>query len=539
MKMSHNNERKKEKKNNDEEKSNSNNEHNINDGKNIDTEQNIINSGPLNFGYDSDSEYDKPINKDINTNSFFDVSHMGKSIIKKDESNDIKKESILVNETNNSNSLIDKTIEADKEGKKDKKEDDDLDEIDLPVNDEPKNDLIISNSSIANENQEIKNSQSSAKDGNWIQPEKEKKNIKNNGNKKKLSKVPANPPSKPSSINIESSSEDKKEEASSEDKKEKRNKKSVDIRNSENMSIKSSLNENNVDSDRKKFKKNDKTTETIDDYILDKMPFIEIIQKKKNKDNSGDNRSLLEMFLSVIKNNSTIYYVFFEESKDDIFIRYSTLILCISFYICLNVFLVFDMDMVRLYTNFKFNCFNLYIYAPCLVSVPVIIIKKFMSMKVLSYRVLETIKLLEKRAEKRSCKNQSITTIKHDFEVEISKYKQYFIKATYIYGLSGLVFLIINCVLVTSFCAIYPNTISKLVVNTIISIIGSCVLICLFYLLGVILRKFSISNESEIMYNISRLFNPLHLSWAEFKKMTFRLEKKEKQEEENLKNNPN
>jgi hypothetical protein len=462
---------------------------------------------------------------------------MGKSI-KKDENNDIKKESILINETNNSNNLIDQTIESNKDEKKDKKEEDDLDEINLPVNDDP----IISNSSFENKNQEIKNSQSSAKDGNWIQPEKAKKNIKKKGNKEKSSKIPANPPSKPSSINIESSSEDKKEEASSENKKVKGYKKSEDLRNSENMKIKSSLNENGVDSERKMIKENDKSTEPIDDYILDKMPYNEIIQKKKNSDNSDsvvDNRSLLKMLLSVIKNNSTIYYVFFEKTKDDIFIRYSTLILCISFYICLNLFLVFDMDMVRLYTNFKFNCFNLYIYAPCLVSVPVIIIKKFMSMKVLSYRVSETIKLFEKRREKRSCKNQSITSIKHDFEVEISKYKQYFIKATYIYGFSGLAFLIINCVLVTPFCAIYPNTVSKLVVNTIVSIIGSCVLICIFYLLGVILRRFSIIKKSEIMYNISRFFNPLHLSWAELKKMTFRQEKKEKQEVENLKNNPN
>ena len=537
MKMSHNNEKKNEKKSNDEEKNNNNNEHNINDGKIIETEQDIINSGPFNCGYDNDSQFDKSINKDINTNSFFDVSHMGKSI-KKDENNDIKKESILINETNNSNNLIDQTIESNKDEKKDKKEEDDLDEINLPVNDDP----IISNSSFENKNQEIKNSQSSAKDGNWIQPEKAKKNIKKKGNKEKSSKIPANPPSKPSSINIESSSEDKKEEASSENKKVKGYKKSEDLRNSENMKIKSSLNENGVDSERKKIKENDKSTEPIDDYILDKMPYNEIIQKKKNSDNNDsvvDNRSLLKMFLSVIKNNSTIYYVFFEKTKDDIFIRYSTLILCISFYICLNLFLVFDMDMVRLYTNFKFNCFNIYIYVPCLVSVPVIIIKKFMSMKVLSYRVSETIKLFEKRREKRSCKNQSITSIKHDFEVEISKYKQYFIKATYIYGFSGLAFLILNCVLVTPFCAIYPNTLSKLVVNTIVSIIGSCVLICLFYLLGVILRRFSIIKKSEIMYNISRFFNPLHLSWAELKKMTFRQEKKEKQEVENLKNNPN
>ena len=88
--------------------------------------------------------------------------------------------------------------------------------------------------------------------------------------------------------------------------------------------------------------------------------------------------------------------------------------------------------------------------------------------------------------------------------------------------------------MVTAFCGIYPNTVSKLALNTFVSIIGSCVLISLFYLLGVILRKMSIEKESEILYNISRLFNPLHLSCTDIQKMIFTNKKNE-----NNKNNEN
>ena len=271
------------------------------------------------------------------------------------------------------------------------------------------------------------------------------------------------------------------------------------------------------------------------------MPFTEIYKMKKNKDeNGGDKRSILKLFLSVIKNNSTIYYAFVDNNKDDIFTRYTILLLCISFYICLNVFLVFNMDMVKVYTDFKVGCFSLNIFIPCLVSVPVIIIKKYMSMKELFYRVLEIIKLKIKRQVKRSVKNKSLQTEIQEMEQEINKYSTYIVKASYIYGTVGLIFLIINCLLVTSFCGIYPNSVSKLTVNTVVSIIGSCFLISIFYLIGVILRRYSIDSDSELLYYISRLFNPLHLSYRDIKKINCRFQKDEvkgKKEEGKLEEN--
>ena len=79
---------------------------------------------------------------------------------------------------------------------------------------------------------------------------------------------------------------------------------------------------------------------------------------------------------------------------------------------------------------------------------------------------------------------------------EIKNYKIYYI---YIYGLLGLLFLLFNWILLTSFCGIYPNTVSKLFTNTFASMIGSFTISSIFYLTGSIIRYYSIKQEREIL----------------------------------------
>ena len=118
----------------------------------------------------------------------------------------------------------------------------------------------------------------------------------------------------------------------------------------------------------------------------------------------------------------------------------------------------------------------------------------------------------------------------------LSEEEKYFAKATYIYGAFGIIFFVFNCVLLTSFCGIYPNSVSKLAINTIVSIIGSSVIIIIFYLIGVIIRYFSLKNEDEMLYIISRIFNPLNLSCNDIKKMTCK--RGNKKRGQNLFDNP-
>ena len=385
---------------------------------------------------------------------------------------------------------------------------------------------LIQNMSYNNNiNQKEDNNNKDVKIGNIIKPDKKKEKKHGAHKKKKNEKIP------------DKISEESYNEPANPPKKIPRPSDGNDnLKKSENQSLKNPSSERNP-LDKKNNINN--IMEIIDnDYLLDKMPFNELMKEKKQ--NKGDTRTIIQMLLSVIKNNSTIYYVFSRSHQDDIFTRISILIFCISFYICLNVFMVFNMDMVLLYTHFKFGCFTLNIFLPCLASIPLIIIKKLISMKELLYNMLKILVLkINSKKELRSIRNLNIKNEIHELENKISEYKNCLINATFIYGIFGLVFLVFNCLIVTSFCGIYPNSVSKLGTNTLVSIIGSCVIIILFYLAGVILRRYSLIKESEILYNISRFFNPLNLSFEEIKKMKFKSAKNEnKNNEQNLHDNP-
>ena len=108
----------------------------------------------------------------------------------------------------------------------------------------------------------------------------------------------------------------------------------------------------------------------------------------------------------------------------------------------------------------------------------------------------------------------------HILTKTIVPYKKNFRNKIMIYGIFGFFFLLFNCIVVTSFCGIYSNSVGELILNTFVCIILSSIVVRLiFYSIGVILRYYSFKNDSEILYNISRLFNPLHVSLNEFEEI--------------------
>jgi uncharacterized membrane protein SpoIIM required for sporulation len=132
----------------------------------------------------------------------------------------------------------------------------------------------------------------------------------------------------------------------------------------------------------------------------------------------------------------------------------------------------------------------------------------------------------------------------HNLSDKTIRYRKTWRKRILIYGVIGILFLIFNCILVTSFCGIYPNSVGELILNTFVSMILSSIIIrILFFLIGVILRYYSFKRNSETMYNISRLFNPLNLSMEEFEAMDFSgiykiCEKKPEVEKGNIEDRP-
>ena len=266
----------------------------------------------------------------------------------------------------------------------------------------------------------------------------------------------------------------------------------------------------------KEIKKDYKEYIINNDYILDKKEFKEL--KKDNK----DKRSLCQMYCSLIKNNSTIYYIFTEQFES-IFIKWSILIILISLHLCLNTFFLFEMPQVKLYLgSFTIGNFFQNIFILCLViNILIIVIKKYVTSRAFIYELnIEKEKIYIHNNDIQS--SNDFLNDKNRIKHEIDNYRIIMNKRAIIYGIIGIIFLIFNCILVTSFCGIYSNSVGGLILNSFMSILISSILLRLaYFFLGAYLRYSSIRKNSEFWYNISRLINILNLSYKEYLNMSF------------------
>ena len=148
-----------------------------------------------------------------------------------------------------------------------------------------------------------------------------------------------------------------------------------------------------------------------------------------------------------------------KKPRDSIIItKISFYTLSLSFFIFLNIFFAFNMSTLHIYYKFKFWCFLLNLLAiPLIISVGIILFKKYI------------------------------------FHINMENYY-------IIIDILELLFLIFNFILVSSFCGIYVNSVSKLGINIIFSIIGYFFIGLIVYLL----KKYC----GKKIKKISNLFYP-------------------------------
>ena len=301
----------------------------------------------------------------------------------------------------------------------------------------------------------------------------------------------------------------------------------------------------NINSSNKK-NNNDKS-EKIDfccnyDNLLDRKSYEFLIELKQNK------YSYKRMIKSVLESNSTLYYAF-TFKNDNVYIKCSILILCINLYIYINASLQYDMSMVLLYNNFKFGRFILKILLSCLARLPILFFRKMLSVYNLIYEMYSLylkyninkesknppINSINKNLDK---ENEDLEIIKNKINNKISLYVKSVKLRTFVYAILGFIFLLFNCIFITSYCGIYSNSVLPLLLNIIINSLITCFFIIIFRLIGVALRYFGLKNRNKSMFNASRFFNILNLTWDDFKEIISSNNKKDI-EEKNLKEKPN
>ena len=234
-----------------------------------------------------------------------------------------------------------------------------------------------------------------------------------------------------------------------------------------------------------------------DDFLYDTMNYDKIKSKGQNY---REERHICTIFLSLLRNNSTILFVFTSNHNDNFLIRISFLIIWLSLYICFNILLAFNMSIINLYIDFKFDNFLINIFIiPCFVNLISISFKKLLSQKTLLYDYLKEV--INKKSKS------------PNFDVNKCIMCKYII-----YGIIGLLFLIFNLILVTSFCGIYPNSSNKLGINVIFSILGSSIFTLLFYAIGALSRKLFCLDKYKACFYCVKMFNPLNISCPCFNK---------------------
>ena len=283
------------------------------------------------------------------------------------------------------------------------------------------------------------------------------------------------------------------------------------------------------------------------DNLLDRKNYEYLIEIEQNK------HSYISMLKSFLKSNSTLAYLFLF-TFDNNYIRWSILILCINLYVYLNASLQYDMSMVLLYDkNFNFGRFILKIFLSILIGLPIIFIKKYLSVYNLVYEMYSL--YLQYNHNKKpkysnnsinlnpnpnsNIYNENIEIIKNNISNKISYYVKSVKLRTLIYTIFGSIFLLINCIFITSYCGIYINSVVPLLLNIIINSLITLFFIFIFRLTGVDLRYFGLIKKNKSMFNASRFFNILNLTWDDFKEIIANKNKNKKvYEEKNLKKRP-
>ena len=320
--------------------------------------------------------------------------------------------------------------------------------------------------------------------------------------KKKKKNKKANPPKKePIIIPV-------KNDSSSDKQSKKSDKKSNDISfisNKKEDDLISNSPNNSSGRDFPEIKKN-KLIIKLNSFLYDIMNYDEACEK--------DKRGFFFTFLSLINNNSTLLFVISCDSND-LFTRVSVIILTLSFYIFINIVLMYNTSLLHLYTDretyekYEPQYIVINFVIPFLILyIPIMVLKKLTSIREFIYEQNYEFAIVVKAYEKGKLSPPQTQLRLHDIDTQISKCKNkmdYWEKKVF-WG--GFIFLLFNFYLTTCFCGIYQNSFDCVVANTIVSIVFTNVITFILFLLSTILRKYGLLNKSIMSFNISTIINP-------------------------------
>ena len=242
----------------------------------------------------------------------------------------------------------------------------------------------------------------------------------------------------------------------------------------------------------------------VTDYILDKSSFNSKLL---------DNRGLLELIFSMIKNNNTIFFIIFPK-ENDLFTLVSVIILSLSFYIFLNTFFMFNSSSQHLFIDQDFdlkektkgNYFFLNILVPCLLYIATSKIKQMTSInEFINDKNYQYEKILNNKGLDKYKKIKI-----HDLMSDINKFKNKIEDQAFLVFIGGILFLIYNWYFITCYLGIYNNSYDCLILNVFISLIFTLIFTTIIFVISSTLRYFGKALKLPLLFSISQLLNPIY-----------------------------
>ena len=372
--------------------------------------------------------------------------------------------------------------------------------------------------------------------GNDKKDNQEKKNIK--ADKKDKNNI-ANPPG-PKKKGSDKKYNKKENKRDNEDK-EKENENDNEIYNisfnvgNQNQNYKGKVNvedQQNGPTSKRTIKIEKKDINKKEDEIEKKQNEIETLDYFYNLNKSNfyyskknDIRGFFEIFFSMVKYNSTLFYPIFWGNKDknDIYVRTSVIVLTINIHIFFNLLFVRTSSSLHLYKDrdkdlkekFSVGCFLVnFILYPLLFYAISTIFKKIVSYREFIYNKSCTLNDIELSKEYNLKKGKKKLKI-HDIQSKTSKLLNFRSgKWSFIYFGICLVFLIFNCYFVTCFTGVYNNSIDCLFLNIFMSAIFSIIFTLSIFALSALLRIMGLNKENNKYYDGSRWLNPTYVLYG-------------------------
>ena len=217
----------------------------------------------------------------------------------------------------------------------------------------------------------------------------------------------------------------------------------------------------------------------------------------------NDKRSFFKIYLSILKYNNFISYIFLYKAEKNIYMRIMILVFFISLLFLFNLFFFSNNDFTNIYLNKdKYDFANEY---PMALITTLICMLMNMIIRIFLFKEnkenLNTYKTIEFQSN-----NTKLQENKKEANITLNVNKNKFNWQIIIFELINIVIIIIVFFYLVSFGGIFVNNQKYIIIRVIFSLVTGLIIPFILCFLYSFLRYFGLKRKIKILYIINKIF---------------------------------